>query len=78
MTKFLIFLIKYLDKYGRQASVLFSEIVFSESNLRYFQILIEKYLNVFDFNFIDSSAIFMLFEKIKNDEENNKIGIERK
>lgn len=74
--KILDFLIKYLDKYGRQASVLFSEIVFSESDIKYFQMLIEKYSNVFDFNFIDSSAIFMLFEKIKNDEEKNKIEIE--
>lgn len=46
---FIVFLFKCLDKYGREASVLFSCIDLKEMGSEYLNLLINKYSKIFDF-----------------------------
>ena len=54
---------KYLDKYGRNASILFSLVSFGNTELIYFNRLITDYSKVFDFNFIDLVLLKELVHK---------------
>lgn len=56
-TKIIDFLFKYLDKYGRKASVLFSDIDFGNSRIKYINRLLNEYSKSFDFHFINSSLL---------------------
>lgn len=44
---------KCLDKYGKEASILFSNLNFENQRIDIYSKLVNKYSNVFDFNFID-------------------------
>lgn len=57
---------KFLDKYGRKASILFSFVSFRNDRLIYLNRLISDYSAIFDFNFINPS---LLKELIQNEEE---------
>lgn len=59
---FLIFYLS-LDKYGREASVLFSNIDFGGIKLNFLNLLLTKYSKVFDFNFINSAICKTLYEQ---------------
>ena len=56
------FLFKCLDKYGRCASVLFSNVDYGDENAKNLNILLTKYSKIFDFNFIGSSLTKTLYE----------------
>lgn len=70
------FLFKCLDKYGREASVLFSSIDFGGIKLNYLNLLLTKYSKVFDFNFINSAICKTLYEQqselLRREIENQK------
>lgn len=51
------FLFKCLDKYGKDASVLFSFVDFENQTIGVVNKLIQNYSNVFDFNFINSTLL---------------------
>lgn len=49
------FLFQCLDKYGRNASVLFSHVDFKKQKINVVKSLINEYKDVFDFNMINST-----------------------
>ena len=51
------FLFKLLDKYGKEASVLFSLIDFENQQIFVMNKLIQNYSNIFDFNYINSTLL---------------------
>ena len=57
------FLFKCLDVYGRQASVLFTNIDFGDKSNEYLNLLITKYANKFDFHFINSEFMRTIYEQ---------------
>lgn len=61
-SKIFDFLFKCLDKYGRQASPLFTNIDFSGERMEYLNLLLTKYSNIFDFHFIKSSFLKSIYE----------------
>ena len=70
------FLFKCLDKYGTEASILFSNIDFGEMQTKYSNLLLKKYSKIFDFQFINSSMLKSIYEQqnnfAKNEIENQK------
>lgn len=56
-------LTKYLDKYGKEASVLFSTIDVETLGPKFLNLLMTKYSKSFDFNFINSNVIKTFCEK---------------
>ena len=62
------FLLEYLNRNGRKASVLFSRADFGKDPLKYLNILIRKSPNDFDFNFINSLLLKSILQK---EEERN-------
>lgn len=71
--KIIDFLFKYLDRYGRKASVLFSDIDFCSSRMKYINQLLNKYSKSFDFHFINSSLLRTIYdtheELLRNEEK---------
>ena len=51
------FLFKSLDKYGRDASILFSNIDFEKQNIEMMNRLLQEYSNIFDFSKINSTLL---------------------
>lgn len=64
---------KCLDKYGRVASILFDGFEFEKYPIKYFDLLMTKYFNIFDFHFINEGMLKKLYEKQK--EQKQKISI---
>ena len=56
------FLIKCLDKYGREASVLFGELDADETKSQYLNVLLNKYSKSFDFHFLNSNMVKKKYE----------------
>ena len=50
-------LFSYLDKYGREASILFSNVDFSQQRVEVMNCLLHKYSNIFDFSMINSTLL---------------------
>lgn len=50
-------LFSYLDKYGGEASILFSNVDFSQQRLEVMTRLLDKYSNIFDFSMINSTLL---------------------
>lgn len=61
-SKIFDFLFKCLDKYGRQASILFTNIDFSGERMEYLNLLLTKYSKIFDFHFINLSFLKSIYE----------------
>ena len=57
-------LFSYLDKYGREASVLFSNVDFSQQRVEVMNCLLHKYSNIFDFSMINSTLLKTTSEMI--------------
>lgn len=57
------FLIKCVDKYGQKASVLFDNISFGKTSLKYVNLLINKYSDKIDFQYLASNIILALKER---------------
>ena len=55
--KIIKILFSYLDKYGREASVLFSNVDFSQQRVEVMNCLLHKYSNIFDFSMINSTLL---------------------
>lgn len=60
------FLFKCIDEYGRKASILFENIDFKNTRIKYLNILILKYSKVFDFNYVKYPFIKALYEQQNN------------
>lgn len=56
------FLFECLDKYGRSASILFSNIDFKNLQMDCLTVLLSKYLDIFDFHFINPICMKSLYE----------------
>ena len=50
-------LFSYLDKYGGEASILFSNVDFSQQRIEVMTCLLDKYSNIFDFSMINSTLL---------------------
>ncbi|KAK8840314.1 hypothetical protein M9Y10_030870 [Tritrichomonas musculus] len=57
------FLLKTLDKYGREASALFEFADLDDQENDFFEILLDKYIDVFDFSFIGSAVLSELLKE---------------
>lgn len=68
---------KFLDRYGRKASILFSLVSFKNDELFYLNRLISNYADVFDFNFINVNFLKELIqnEELKSIQEKKKAEI---
>lgn len=60
--KIIDFLFKCLDKHGREASVLFSDIDFGKLRTKCIQKLLNGYSEIFDFHFINSNLMKTVYE----------------
>lgn len=60
--EFIELLFVCLDKFGRQASVLFDIIDFGEFKVEYVHRLLTKYSDVFDFNFINHTFLKTVYD----------------
>lgn len=58
------FLMKYLDKHKRKASVLFSNVDFGDARAEYLHRLITDYKNDFDFYFVNPALVQTLYENL--------------
>lgn len=56
-SKIIEFLFKTLDKYGKDASILFSNIDFGDQNIEVINRLLDEYQDKFDFNMINSTLL---------------------
>lgn len=63
------FLLKCLDKIGRSASILFSEIEIIRESYKYFNRLMSDYSNVFDFSFLNKNDFLNIYKLNKKQEE---------
>ena len=61
--KIIEFLFKYLDIHGKEASVLFYGIDFSEFGLKYLNLLNREYSSTFDFHYVNSSMIKTMYDE---------------
>ena len=59
---FFEFLFKCLDKYGRNASILFENMHLMEVNSKYLNKLLTDYNDIFDFHFINPSFLKSIYE----------------
>lgn len=66
------FLFKYLSRYGRKASILFSFIYFGNDELKYLNQLLTEYPKTFDFNFINTKIIKELVQKEQTEHNKEK------
>lgn len=72
-TQLFDFLFKYLDKHGREASVLFSYVDFNDDvNPEYLSLLLNKYYDNFDFYFINSTLLKRLIKTLTDANEKEK------
>lgn len=62
------FLISSLDKYGREASVLFSHVYFGETKRFMIDLLVKKYSKIIDISYIQI-PIFEVFYEIENEKK---------
>ena len=60
------FYFKCLDKYGKQASILFENVDFANSNSKYLKLLMNDYSQIFDFHYINPTITKSMF-KIQNE-----------
>lgn len=74
------FLFKILGKYGREASVLFSEIDFGDAKIEIIKRLLTDFSSDFDFHFINSTLLQTLYDtngEIMRREEQHQIEMEK-
>lgn len=57
------FLFKCLDKYGKEASILFSIADFGNEGKKYLSLLTRDYSKIFDFHFIDEKIIDSIYKE---------------
>ena len=60
--KFIEFLFKCLDFYGKEASILFTKVDFSKEKTKYLNRLFQEYSEIFDFHCINSSFVKNLYD----------------